>query len=95
METQVHTKTITSVRVTNDYQDTGSVVLTVTNCRRLFRTWRFTIGRNLLDKARIRDTYIKIELRFVHDENHHMIVLHDLVTLYMTPAESVMNKIDQ
>jgi hypothetical protein len=91
-EISVHTRTIDQIRVTNDYQDTGLIILGTTNCRRLLRTWRIDAGRNVGDSARLRDTYAKVELRFVNDVNHHTLVLHDLVSLYVNPAEAVANK---
>jgi hypothetical protein len=93
--TQVHTRTIDKLQVTNDYQDTTLLTLSSSNMRRLLRTWRLDGGRNSTDNARIRDTYAKVQLRFVNDSNHHNIVLHDLVSLYMVPAESVANKMTQ
>ena len=92
METPVHTRTVDKFQVTNDYQDTGSITISTSNCRRLLRTWRLDVGRNSTDTARIRDTYAKVKLTFVNDERHHMLVLHDLVSLYMVPAETVANK---
>jgi hypothetical protein len=95
MATPVHTRTIDKIRVTNDYQDTGLITLSSSNSRRLLRTWRLDAGRNSIDRARLRDTYAKVELRFVNDERNHTIVIHDLVSLYMVPAESIANKVTQ
>jgi hypothetical protein len=95
MATPIHTRTIDEIRVINDYQDTGSITLGISNCRRLLRTWRIDAGRNLIDNARLRDTYAKVELRFINDSRHHEIVLHDLISLYMVPAETIANKTSQ
>jgi hypothetical protein len=92
METPVHTRTIDKIQITNDYQDTGVITLTSTNCRRLLRTWRIEAGRDAIGRARLRDTHEIVKLVFVNDERHHNIVLHDLVSLYMVPAESIANK---
>jgi hypothetical protein len=95
MATPVHTRTIDKLRITNDYQDTGVITIGTTNTRRLLRTWKIDVGRNAIDHARLRDTYVKVEMRFINDNNHHSIVLHDLVTLYAVPAESIANKTNQ
>ena len=92
METPVHTRTIDEFQVINDYQDTGVITVSSINSRRLLRTWRLDVGRNAGDRARIRDTYAKVKLVFKNDERHHTLVLHDLVSLYMVPAETVANK---
>lgn len=91
---QVHDKTITSIRTLNDYQDTGVITLSSSNSRRLIRSWKLDAGRDSLGtyKARIRDTYAKVTMSFTNDANNRNIVLHDLVTLYMIPAESMANK---
>ncbi|KKP52085.1 MAG: hypothetical protein UR43_C0015G0021 [candidate division TM6 bacterium GW2011_GWF2_33_332] len=91
----IHTRTIDKIQVRNDYQDTGVIPINSSNCRRLLRTWRIDAGRNAGDNARLRDTYIKVKFTFVNDTNHHTIVLHDLVSLYMVPAESIANKVTQ
>jgi hypothetical protein len=92
MATPVHTRTVDQIQITNDYQDTGLITLGPTNRRRLLRTWRVEAGRDAVGRARLRDTYAKVTLRFVNDEQHHMLVLHDLISLYMVPAESIANK---
>ena len=93
--TQVHNKTISSIRTQNDYQDTGVLTLNNTNSRRLIRTWRLDAKRNSSDSARLRDTYAKVTMSFVNNANNYNLVLHDLVTLYMVPAESVASKFSQ
>jgi hypothetical protein len=91
---QVHDSTITSIRTQNDYQDTGVITLSSSNSRRLIRSWKLDAGRDSLGtyKARLRDTYAKVTMSFTNDANNRNIVLHDLVTLYMIPAESMANK---
>ena len=95
MGTPIHTRTVDKIRVRNDYQDTGTILISTANCRRLLRTWRIDAGRNAGDNARLRDTYIKVKLTFVNDTKRHTIVLHDLISLYMVPAESIANKVTQ
>jgi hypothetical protein len=92
---QLHTRTIDTIRQSNDYQDTGDITISSSNTRRLLRTWKVDGGRNLYDNARIRDTYSKVTLRFKNDSNNQSIVLHDLISLYMVPAESIANKMIQ
>lgn len=92
METPVHTRTVDKIQITNDYQDTGLVTLSSSNCRRLLRTWRLDAGRDVTGNSRLRDTHHIVKLVFTNDERHHNIVLHDLVSLYMVPAESIVNK---
>lgn len=92
METPVHDRTIDKIQITNDYQDTGEITLSSSNRRRLLRTWRVDAGRDAVGRARLRDTHQVVKLVFVNDDRHHNIVLHDLVSLYMVPAESIANK---
>lgn len=89
-----HTETFTSLRISNDYQDTNTVTLTNNvNVKRRIRRWRHTIGRAKLDEtgaaidrldARIRDTYIKLKLEF-NNTNTRRFVTHDLTTMFMLP----------
>lgn len=81
-------RTMDTVRVRNDYQDTGVVTLTPgTNMRRLIRTWTMHIPRD--SSARIRDSYIRADFTFSHD-NQERIVMHDLITTYDVPAEMIL-----
>jgi len=84
-----HTKTLTNVRVRNDYQDSGSVDIIVgTNIRRRIRTWRMNIPRD--NSARIRDTYMRADFTFDDSGDRDRLVLHDLITTYGIPAEMIL-----
>jgi hypothetical protein len=81
-------RTMDTVRVRNDYQDTGVVTITPgTNARRLLRTWRMHLPRD--NSARIRDSYIRVDFTFDHS-NEERIVMHDLITTYDVPAEMLI-----
>lgn len=85
-------ETFTKLRITNDYQDTGDVTLTVgTMVKRRIRRWRHTIGRATLDEtgapmsrldARIRDSYIRLKLEF-NNTAARRFVAHDITTSFM------------
>jgi hypothetical protein len=75
-------ETLTALRITNEYQDTGLITITPgTNIRRLMREWHYVITRNTLsgNNDRIRNPYIKLELYFTNVSNKKFI-LHDVVT---------------
>ena len=91
-DASVHTETVTSIKNENSYQDTGERSLASSNSRRLIRTWRLGSGRNSGDNARLRDNYLKTTLKFENDSDDKTIVMHDFVTLYSVPAESISNK---
>lgn len=84
--------TVNSIRIWNDYQDTGTVTLTPgTNIIQRFRTWRYKNPRASIDElgtdisssnARIRDYYIKVKLTF-NNTNNYDIKLHDIITYFM------------
>ncbi len=88
----MHDLTMTNIQVENDYQDTGVVTIDSDNSRRLLRTWKIDAGRNSGDDARLRDTYSKVTLTYENDASNYGIVLHDFLTLYSVPAESIANK---
>jgi len=85
-------ETFTSVRISNDYQDTGTIALVSgVNIRRRIRTWRHVIERALYDEtgttadrrdARIRDSYMKLKLKF-NNSNPRRFIAHDIITSYM------------
>jgi hypothetical protein len=90
-------ETITSVQVTNDYQDTGKINLTPTtaslnlnyaNIVRQERKWHVTIAEdqiasaNSTQPARMRDFYALIQLNYLNNNNKRFI-LHDVLTKYV------------
>lgn len=83
--------TVSSIRVENDYQDTGSIaVVPNSNIKRRMRIWHYTIPRaianNLTDvsDARIRDFYAKVTISYTNNGNKRL-VLHDINTS-ITPS---------
>ena len=77
-----------TIKMSNDYQDSGYVVQTSgSNIKRRMRTWRFIDFRDG-SNARMRDTYLKLELTF-NGSNYGKIVMHPLTCHYMVPAESL------
>lgn len=86
-------ETFTSMRVNNDYQDTGTIQLVNgTNIKRRIRKWRTIIPRSVYNEeggaqsrldARIRDSYIMLALEF-NNTNIRKFVLHDLITFFTT-----------
>jgi hypothetical protein len=83
----VFNETLSSLRITNDYQDTGLITLTnPTNLRRLMREWHYQIPRDILStnqKARIRNPYIKLEL-YLQNNLNKKIILSDVITDVIT-----------
>ena len=68
-------ETFTSLRVRNNYQDTGTITLTAgNNIIRRFRTWRFNGLRNSLDSGRIIDNYGRLTLTFANTNNMKLVV---------------------
>jgi hypothetical protein len=77
-----------TIRLSNDYQDTGYIVQSSgTNIKRRMRTWRFVDFRDS-SNARMRDTYLKLELTF-DGSLYGKIIMHSLTSHYMVPAESL------
>jgi hypothetical protein len=81
--------TVDSIRCLNDYQDTGTVSLTVnTNIKRKERKWHLQIPRDINSSAyttllsRMRDLYIFTTLTY-NNSNNRRLVLHDIETYYM------------
>ena len=65
------------IRVDNEYQDTGEVVLNDTNMRKKFRVWRALIPRKKGSRERIRNPWAKITLGMKNPDTK-MTILHDL-----------------
>lgn len=87
----VYNETFTSLRISNDYQDTGNITLTNNqNIKRRLRRWRNTVPRAMYDEtgtlqsrldARIRDTYMKLKLEFSNASSRKF-VAHDIITYF-------------
>ena len=78
-------ETFTSIKIYNDYQTTGEIILTPdSNIKRRFRTWRFNKFRDNTSTAidpRIRSDNIKIELKFTNT-NNKKILIDNIITNY-------------
>lgn len=70
-------KPFNTIRVDNEYQDTGDVTLDDTNMRKKFRVWRALIPRKKDSRERIRNPWAKITLGMKNPDNK-MTILHDL-----------------
>jgi len=81
----VYNETFDFIRVSNDYQDTNLTTLTIPDvARRRFRVWRHSILRDTnidLSSARIRNPWVRIELRY-NNTNNNRLVMNDLMTHY-------------
>ena len=81
-------KTLTGVRLYNEYQDSNSPT-TVTplilgrnsNLRRKFRDWNAILPRNKGSRERIRNPWVKLVLQFDNTSNYKLI-LHDVIISY-------------
>ena len=81
-------KTLTGVRLYNEYQDSNSPT-TVTplilgrnsNLRRKFRDWNAILPRNQGSRERIRNPWVKLLLQFDNNSNYKLI-LHDVIISY-------------
>jgi hypothetical protein len=77
-------KTLTKVRLYNEYQDSGLIPLTVgrnSNLRRKFRDWNAILPRNQGSRERIRNPWVKLLLQFDNNSNYKLI-LHDVIISY-------------
>jgi len=77
-------KTLTKVRLFNEYQDSGLIPLTLgrnSNLRRKFRDWNAILPRNQNSRERIRNPWVKLVLQFDNTSNYKLI-LHDIVLSY-------------
>jgi hypothetical protein len=74
---------IESVRVWNEYQDTGTVNLVYnTNIARKFRDWNLWIPRsqaNILERIRGNSIYCQLN---ISNDNNYKLILHDINLLY-------------
>ena len=77
-------KTLTKVRLYNEYQDSGLIPLIVgrnSNLRRKFRDWNAILPRNQGSRERIRNPWVKLVLQFDNTSNYKLI-LHDIIVSY-------------
>ena len=83
--TNTPSSTFSTLRVRNNYQDTGTVSLTPsTNIIRRFRTWRYNQLRDTLDSTstgRMIDNYARVTLTFSNDETSKLLV-NDVTTTF-------------
>ena len=71
-----------SIQFTNDYQDSGEIVLTPgNNIIRRFRLWKMNILRDQ-GLNRLKDSYLKIKLKFNNDYSNKRILINDVTTIY-------------
>lgn len=88
----IYNETLSSIRLYNEYQDTGLLNLNVTtdiipaptgdDIRRRMRTWRFSIPRDNTDgKSRIRNPWLHCEVTY-DNNNDKRHVLHEIVYSY-------------
>ena len=74
--------TMKSIRVKNDYQDTGFVDLIIrANIRRRFREWSLTIPREHGTKNRIRSPWTYLSMNY-DNTSKNSIVVHDMEVSY-------------
>ena len=76
--------TLSSVRLYNEYQDSGVVPLVLgrdKNLRRKFRDWNATLPRNNGTRQRIRNPWVYLKLQLDNNSNYKMI-LHDIIVDY-------------
>ncbi|MBU0777815.1 hypothetical protein KKF82_06115 [Patescibacteria group bacterium] len=85
-------QTVKSIRVWNEYQDSGTINLTSgTNVVDRLRKWRLQIPRSVSGTTgRIRDKYVFVTLTLTQDptipfipQADHRVVLYDVITWYM------------
>jgi hypothetical protein len=77
------TTTFDSIRLQNNYQDTGVIPLVPsTNITRRFRTWRFNTIRNSTDEGRLVDNYAKLSLSFTNNNGTDKIIVSDIITTF-------------
>ena len=78
----LYNETISSIKISNEYQDTGTVaIIPNVNAKRRMRTWRTHVPRD--NSARIRNPYTDLEITFNNTSNNdRRIILHDVITHY-------------
>lgn len=83
----IYDETFNTIRLYNEYQDTGTINLTVDdNIKRRMRTWRFTIPRDSTDNAsRLRNPWLFCTMTF-DNNNDKRHILHE-ITYSFTPAQ--------
>lgn len=82
---ELYNDTLDSLRVYNEYQDTGERQLSVnTNVKRFMRKWRVSVPRHEDSLARIRNPHTFVTLKYDNGNNQRFI-LGDIITYY-TPA---------
>jgi hypothetical protein len=70
-----------------------STIVPIINDKRRFRTWRIKDTRDMRGyvqnalKPRLRDTYLRLLFKFMHEDNKKLI-MHDLNTFYTITRES-------
>jgi hypothetical protein len=77
-------ETLSKIHAWSEYQNTNEIPLVITNnIRRYLRTWRATIGRDLLSNndARMRHYYIYLKITFDNNNNKRF-VLNDIFVKY-------------
>jgi hypothetical protein len=81
-------ETLTSIRVYNDYQDTGKIILSPeNNITQRFRTWRMNtiIDKFDEDESRIKSPFVFVDLEYQNTIDNKRISLHDLHIKYFIP----------
>lgn len=73
---------LTTIQVTNEYQDTGEIAFTAHSLRKKFRIWRGLIPRNKDTRERIRNPWAKITLSYNNEGDTNCTILHNISTLY-------------
>jgi hypothetical protein len=81
-------ETISQIKCTNDYQDSGTINLVVNNnIRRIDRKWHLQIPRDINPaaytslKSRLSDTHLFSTLTY-NNPNNRKLILHDIYTFY-------------
>lgn len=74
--------TFDTLRVLNEYQDSGEITLVVDeNIRRRMRTWRTQVPRD--GKARIRNPYVTMKFTYENNPDNRRLIIHDILTHYI------------
>ena len=74
--------TFDTLKVLNEYQNTGDITLVVDeNVKRRMRTWRTQVPRD--GKARIRNPYVTMKFTYDNTPNNRRLIIHDILTHYM------------
>jgi len=74
--------TFDRLKVSNEYQDTGSIALVVNdNVKRRMRTWRSQVPRD--GNARIRNPHMRLKFEYDNNPANRRLIIHDILTHYM------------